>query len=289
MKEFMFFKSQEGKSKVLDLYDQKLEQLKIEKIEKIVQTKYGATNIIITGDAEKPALLLIHGTGGCAPLILESFPKLSSKYCVYAIDVLAQPNKSAENRLDMKTLDYGKWLIEIILQLGLDSVTLVGFSFGGLISLKTLEYDEKLIKKVILIAPVYLVNGDPVKNLFQVFFPLKSFIKTGKEQKIKKVLKALFSEYDSFTLNFMSATFKNCNMDFSPLPILSKKNAYKITTPITLCACEDDIMFPCKKLVKRAKRILPSLEKIVILENSKHVPNKMNFNKIETILLNNLI
>lgn len=281
----MFFKSKEGKEKILTLYNQKLNELNIEYSEKLVETKFGVTNVIITGDTKNPPLVLIHGTGGCAPQILESFPNLASKYCVYAVDVLAQPNKSAENRLDMKSLDYGKWLIEVIIKLRLKNVTLVGFSFGGFISLKALEFNETPIKQVFLIAPVYIVNGNPLVGLFKMFLPLKKFIKTNNQKHIKKVMHVLFSEYDDFALTFMSTTFRNCNMDFSPLPIISKQSANNIKTPITIIAAEKDIMFPGKKMIKRAKDILPSLEEVVLLEGSKHVPCLKDFKKIEEITL----
>jgi pimeloyl-ACP methyl ester carboxylesterase len=284
----MLFKSKEGKEKILKLYNQKLNELNIEYSEKLVETKFGVTHVIITGDTKKPPLVLIHGTGGCAPLILESFSNLSSKYCVYAIDVLAQPNKSAETRLDMKTLDYGKWLTELIIKLKLKEVTLVGFSFGGLISLKALEFNETSIKEVFLIAPVYIVNGNPILSLWKMFIPLKSFIKSNDKRKIMKVMDVLFSETDDdFALEFLANTFQYCNMDFSPLPVISKRNANNIKTSITIFAAESDIMFPGKKMIKRAKSIFPSLMRTVLLKNSKHVPTQNDFQVIENTLLDN--
>lgn len=281
----MFFKSKEGKEKILTLYNQKLKELSIEYSERLVDTKFGVTNVIITGDAKNPPLVLIHGTGGCAPQILDSFPNLTSKYCVYAVDVLAQPNKSAENRLDMKSLDYGKWLIEVIIKLRLKDVTLVGFSFGGFISLKALEFNETPIRQAFLIAPVYIVNGNPLVGLFKMFIPLKKFIKTNNQKHIKKVMGALFSEYDDFALNYMSNTFQNCNMDFSPLPVISKDSAKTIKTPITIFACEKDIMFPGKKMIRRAKKLFPSLHEVVLLKDSKHVPSTESFIKIEGLVI----
>jgi len=281
----MFFKSQEGKSRILSLYNRKLKELSIDYSEKSVDTKYGKTNVLCVGDTNLPPLVLIHGTGGCAPQILESFPHLASQYCVYAIDVLAQPNKSAENRLDMKSLDYGKWLLEVIIKLRLKEVTLVGFSFGGLISLKALEYNETPIKQVFLLAPVYIVNGNPILNLWKMFIPLKKFIKTNNQAYIKKVMDVLFSEYDGFALVFMSTVFQNCNMDFSPLPVISKNRAKSIKTPISIFAAEQDIMFPGKKMIKRAKQIFPSLEEVVLLNGSKHVPNATDFKRIEELIL----
>ncbi|MFD2824643.1 alpha/beta fold hydrolase [Lacinutrix iliipiscaria] len=284
----MFFKSQEGKSKILSLYNQKLKELQVNYTEELIETKFGKTNVIIVGDTKLPPLMLIHGTGGCAPQILDSFPNLASKYCVYAIDVLAQPNKSAENRLGMKSLDYGNWLTEIIIKLRLKEVTLVGFSFGGLISLKALEFNQTPIKKVFLIAPVYIVNGNPIKNVFKMFIPLKKFIKTNNQEYIKKVMNILFSDYDDFALAFMSTTFQNCNMDFSSLPTISKQTAKNIKTPITIVAAENDIMFPGRKMIKRAKQIFPSLEEVVLLKGSKHVPSSKDFMKIEHIIMDEI-
>lgn len=211
---------------------------------------------------------------------------MASQYCVYAVDVLAQPNKSAENRLDMKSLDYGKWLLEVMIKLRLKEVTLVGFSFGGLISLKALEYNQTPIKQVFLIAPVYIVNGNPILNLWKMFVPLKKFIKTNNQKHIKKVMDVLFSNYDGFALVFMSTVFQHCNMDFSPLPVISKKSGKNIKKPITIFAAEKDIMFPGKKLIKRAKQVFPSLEEAVLLEESKHVPSTEGFEFIENMILN---
>jgi pimeloyl-ACP methyl ester carboxylesterase len=282
----MFFKSKEGKEKIISLYNQKLKELNIEYSEKLVETKFGGTNVIITGNTKKPPLVLIHGTGGCAPQILDSFPNLASKYCVYALDVLAQPNKSAENRLDMRSLDYGKWLTEVIIKLRLKDVTLVGFSFGGFICLKALEFNETPIKQVFLVASVYIINGNPLLNLWKMFIPLKKFIKTNNQKHIKKVMGVLFSEYDDFAISYMSTTFQHCNMDFSPLPVITKDSAKNIKTPISIFAAEKDIMFPGKKMIKRVKRIFPSLNEIVLLDNSKHVPSTKNFKIIEELILN---
>ena len=281
----MFFKSKEVKEKIITLYNQKLNELNIDYSEESVETKFGVTNVIITGDTKNPPLVLIHGTGGCAPQILYSFSNLASKYCVFAIDVLAQPNKSAENRLDMKSLDYGKWLIEVVIKLRLKDVTLVGFSFGGFISLKALEFNETPIRRVFLIAPVYIVNGNPLVGLFKMFLPLKKFIKTNNQKHIKKVMNVLFSEYDDFALEFMSTTFQHCDMDFSPLPILSKNDANRIKTPIIIFACEKDIMFPGKKMINRAKRIFPSIGQVVLIEEAKHVPNSKDFKKIDDLII----
>ena len=149
--EFMYT-SEKGKKEILGLYNQKLEELNINYKYQLIDTSFGVTNLIITGNASKPPIILVHGSNGCAPIALETYKGLENDFQIFAIDVLAQPNKSADTRLSMKNDDYGKWMHEVIDALKLKNVTLAGFSFGGLIILKTLEYSEKNIKEVFLTA-----------------------------------------------------------------------------------------------------------------------------------------
>ena len=283
------YKSQAGRKEIINLYEQKLKDLEIAYHYKTVDTDFGKTNVIITGDSSKPPIMLIHGSNGCAPIALETYPNLSKDFHVFAIDVLAQPNKSAETRLSMKDNSYGLWINDIINQLHLKDVTLVGFSFGGLIILKTLIDNEKNIKEVFLSAPAFIVNGNPLILLYKVFIPMKLYIKTQKTKYLENFLKTLFTEPDAFALKYLAKVFIHFNMDFTPVPVIKKEEAQLIQTPITIFAAKKDIMFPGSKMLKRAKKIFPSLRTTVLLENSKHVQNSSDNEKIESMILNNVI
>ena len=73
-------------------------------------------------------------------------------------------------------------------------------------------------------------------------------------------------------------------MDFTPVPKISKSAAQAITTPITLFAAENDLMFPGPKMIQRANYIFPSLKEAYLLENSKHVQNRNDNSKIESLV-----
>jgi len=279
------YKSEFGKNEILNLYNQKLKELGIEYKYEIIDTDFGKTNIIIIGDSTKPPLIIVHGLNGCAPIALETYPTLSEKFQVFAIDVLAQPNKSAETRLNMKDNSYGLWINELINKLELKNVTMAGFSFGGLIILKTLIQNESNIKEVFLSAPAFIVNGNPLIALFKIFIPMKQYIRTKKTKYIEKFLETLFSEKDEFALNFLSKVFLYFDMDFSPIPIIKKEEALSIKTPITLIVAKKDIIFPGVKMMKRANKIFPSLKNTLLLENSKHVQNRKDNTKIEQLIL----
>lgn len=278
------FKSAQGKQEVLSLYDQKLEELNIDFEYIQVETSFGITNIIATGDTPLPPLIIIHGSNGCAPIALESYPNLSKRFRVYAVDVIAQPNKSAETRPSMKDDAYGKWMNEVINQLKITDVTLAGFSFGGLVILKTLQNDESKIKEVFLSAPAYIVNGNPLKALFKIFIPMRRYMRSGKPKFVEAFLKELFTDRDEFAIKYLSKVFMHFTMDFTPVPVISNEKAGLIKTPITLIAAKQDMMFPGVKMIKRAKRIFPSLKKTVLLQNSKHVQSASDNRLIENLI-----
>lgn len=278
------YKSETGKAEILNLYNQKLAGLNINYQYQDVETSFGTTNVIIVGDASKPPILIVHGSNGCAPIALETYSGLEAHFQVFAVDVVAQPNKSAETRLSMKNDDYGKWLHEVIDLLKLKKVTLAGFSFGGLVILKALEFKDANIKEVFLTAPAYLVNGNPLKALFKVFIPMKRYIKTKKVTYVERFLNELFTEKDAFAIDFLSKVFLHFKMDFSPVPIIKTQAAKAIKTSITLIAAKNDLMFPGEKMIKRANKIFPSLKKVILLEQSKHVQNSVDNKRIVNLI-----
>lgn len=268
------YKTSQGKAEILGVYNEKLSSLGITSEERDIPTRFGSTHIIMTGDSTKPPMILVHGSNGCAPIALETYKGLLTDYRIYAIDVLAQPNKSAETRLSMKDESYGVWMNEVIDELGLDSVSMAGFSFGGLVILKTLEHDERKVKEVFLTAPAYIVNGNPIRALFKVFIPMKRYMRTENREYVEKFLSSLFSQRDEFAVNYLSKVFLEFEMDFTPVPTIKSEKAQQIKTPITLFAAEDDVLFPGGRMIKRASRIFPSLVKCELLPNSKHVQNE---------------
>lgn len=280
------FKSEAGKKEILSLYNQKLNELDIDYTTKVINTSYGKTNLIITGKASNPPLIIIHGSNGCAPIGLETYPNLSSEYQVFSIDVLAQPNKSEGTRLNMKDDSYGIWMNEVIDTLGLNDVTLVGFSFGGLVILKTLINNGDKIKEVFMAAPAYIVNGNPIIALIKMFIPMKRYMKTQNPKYVEKFLFEIFTDRDEFAIQYLSKVFIHFDMDFTPMPVITKKEAKLINTPITLIAAKHDVIFPGKQMLKRAAKILPTVKKTVFLENSKHVQNRADNELIEALIMN---
>jgi len=279
------FKSTDRKAAILSLYDDKLQSLNLSYESLYVDTTFGSTHILKTGSSSLPPLLLIHGSNGCAPIGLECYPNLTSKYQVFAVDVLAQPNKSAETRLSMKDDTYGQWIHELIKKLELDQVVLAGVSFGGLIILKTLVHYPTHIKEAFLASPAYVVNGNPLRALFKIFIPMKRYMKTQKMKYIEQFLAVLFTARDEFAVDFLSKVFLHFEMDFTPVPVISTSDAKRIQTPMTILGAKEDVLFPGSKMEKRARKIFSSLRKFVLLDTSKHVQDAQGNKVFEELVL----
>lgn len=99
-------------------------------------------------------------------------------------------------------------------------------------------------------------------------------MKTKNTKYVKRFLNELFTEPDAFATQFLSKVFLHFKMDFTPVPVIKTNKAKLINTPITIFAAKNDLMFPGEKMIKRARKIFPSLKEIVLLEASKHVQNE---------------
>jgi hypothetical protein len=111
-------------------------------------------------------------------------------------------------------------------------------------------------------------------------------MKTKKEKYLNRFLDAAFTEKDDFAQKSLALVFTHFIMDFTPVPIIKSSEASKIQTPITLIAAENDIIFPGRKMIKRAKKIFPSLKHTMLLNNSKHVQNKKDNSRIASLIMN---
>jgi len=279
-----FFKNKQAKLEIGKLYQNKLDELPISYEFLKIETSFGDTNVILTGDKDKAPLVLLHGSNGCAPVAIEALLGLVKEFRIYAIDVVGQPNLSAEIRPSMKNLDYGKWMFEIVSRLNIKNAILVGISFGGFISWKTLVYNDRKISKTFLIVPAGIVNGNPLKAIWRIFIPMHLYRWRKKPKYVHQFLNELFTENDEFALAFLSKVFLYFKMDFSPIPVIKEEEAKKIKTPVSIIAADKDLLFPGVKMLKRAKDIFPSLSEVLLLKDSKHVPDqKRNIKIVELI------
>jgi len=209
-----FFSSPSAKNTIIEMYYNKLDELPMKYEFQKIETSFGITNIIITGEKNNPPLVLIHGSNGCAPIALEAMLGLEINFRVYAIDVIAQPNLSEGLRPNMNDHSYGKWMFEILARLNIQDAIMVGISFGGFITWKTLVIDSRRISKAFLIVPAGIVNGNPLNAMWNVFLPMKLYQWRKNKKYVHQFVKKLFTEPDEFAQYYLAKVFLDFDMDF---------------------------------------------------------------------------
>lgn len=260
--------------KLNSLYNEKLSNLNFLVVEKKISTSYGLTNVIMAGKNNKPPLIVLHGLNSAAPFALSKVSFLANKYQIFAIDLLGQPNKSDFVRLSKDDNSYGSWLLEVITQLRLqNNITLVGISFGAYPILKSVLIDASKIKEIILISPAGLVIGNVISTFTKFLWPYSKFRRSKNNDSLIKCISNLYDEYDELTITYLKEVFLNFKMDFSSTKNFSTSHLSKINIPISIIAGKKDYLVPSDILIRKFKANTDIFDKIITLENSKHIPS----------------
>lgn len=239
-----------------------------------IETSFGNTSVLVTGLENKPPLVLIYGVNGCAPFALDTAIRLKDDFRVFAIDGVDHSTLNAETPLSVQNESYGQWMYEVLAWLNIRNVILLGISFGGFISWKTLLLDERHVSRAIFIVPAGFANGGKWQILRKIWLPLKLYKWLKHSCLFRQVSKELFTDQNEAGQAFFPKWLFHSQMAFSPVPVITKEEAQKIKKPVHLVAAEKDVLFPGDKMLKRAKAIFPSLGEVLLLKNSRHVPDR---------------
>jgi pimeloyl-ACP methyl ester carboxylesterase len=125
--ETTIYKSPEGKARILDLYDSFQKGLGVAFDDRLVNTRFGATHVLVAGPEQGPPVVITHGGNSITPQGLRGLLPLLQTGCyrVYAPDTLGHPGKSAQTRLSPRDQSYGQWLNDLLDGLGLDSAAFI--------------------------------------------------------------------------------------------------------------------------------------------------------------------
>lgn len=173
------YKSEQGKEKIIKLYDSQLARLKNPWKDLYVDTAYGRTHIVETGNFSGEPLLVFHGGNATTAYNLLACDFIMNDFHIYAVDMVGHPGKSAETSLPAKGYDYGNWVSEVIDGLKYDKISLFGGSFGAGVIAKTMCVCPDKVKRVVLYVPSGIKNA-PAINSASMIMPMIAYWVTGK-------------------------------------------------------------------------------------------------------------
>ncbi|MEM9918884.1 MAG: alpha/beta hydrolase [Bacteroidota bacterium] len=275
------YKSPESKQRVLELYDLKAQSLDFPYREIDVDTSFGKTRVIVSGNENGKKLVLFHGVHAGSPLTLESVKSLQAHYKIFAIDTIGQATKSAETTIDIKDDSFARWADEVLDQLSVEKANFVGVSYGAYILQKLITHKPHRVEKCILVVPSGLANGDFWPSLTKLTLPLLRFHLTQKDGDLRKFIRHFVPEDDEYMFQFQKAILQGVHLDYRRPSILQKQDVAHFKNPVFIMAAENDVFFPASKTIKQAEKVFQNLQEVYILKGCKHMPHHAQFAEIE--------
>ena len=266
------YKSQIGREKSLELYDRQLTKLGSSFSDVYVNTSFGKTHIIETGNDKGVPLLVFHGGNSTSAYNLLMCQFLLDDFHIYAVDIIGHPGKSDEVCLSHRGYDYGKWASEVIDKLGYEKIACFGGSFGGGVLAKLLCVSPQKVRKAVLVVPAGISNALPISSLKMMIPLLQYRITKNKKYLIRTALyMALYEEVlDEDTLDIVKDSFDNVKTKVGMPTNIEAKKLSDYHAPTLVIASEKDCLFPAKKVLARAKQIIPSCS-VYELKDSGHM------------------
>ncbi len=152
------FTRPEGAVETLQAYQAILDQWPVPFDELMVPTSFGETYVIASGPEGAPPVVLLHALLATAASWYHNVAALSQTYRVYAVDVIGEGNKSCPVKPIRSLDDFLQWFVELIDQLKLDTLSLVGNSYGGFTAAYYAMKLPKRVRKLVLIGPAATIS-----------------------------------------------------------------------------------------------------------------------------------
>lgn len=248
------------KQKILDLYDKQMKEIGIPYTDLYVETSFGKTHVIETGNKEGIPLLLLHGGNSTTAYNLKSCDFLWKDFHIYAVDTIGHPGKSDEVSLSPNNYDYGKWLSQVITNLGFEKIRCFGGFFGAGVLVKTMCVAPKKLEKIALLIPGGIKNAPAIKSM-NMLFPMIMYWMTGKRKWFIRCILPMAIKEENITEDILITA--KCSIDNAKIKKgmpsnVSTKLLSKCNAPTYILAAELDCMFPGKGVLKRAEKVLPN-------------------------------
>ena len=165
----MVYKSEEGKSAVRNKVKELIAGLDSGWESRYLDTgRFGRTHCLIAGRAEKPVLVLLHGTSSNSLSWAGYMKEWLSSYRLIVPDLPGQPGLSSEVRPPVKEM--GLWLGEVLDALAVETCFLCGMSLGGWTAMRYTLDNRERVRALALIAPSGLAR--PRLSFFLRILPL---------------------------------------------------------------------------------------------------------------------
>lgn len=267
------FRNEFGKSKILTEYDLIIQSIGISYEERYFDTCLGKTHVIISGQIEKPPIVLIHAFYATAASWYQNLKELSENFRVYTVDIIGDPNKSEPIKLIRKVDDFIEWFNDLMRELTLESADFIGNSVGAFHVANYALHSPEKVKRMILIGPAatFLQIMPFYLNTFPGGMTGWSFLVRHAVIWIENGVPFESGFHKLFYLTLKYG--KSANQVFPR--VFNDEELCRIETPTLLIYGDKEVIYDVSKSIERAKKHLKNI-KVDIIPNANHITAASN-------------
>jgi len=157
------FRSVEGKEQYREASTKALTLWTVPFEELDVATRFGATHVLVAGRANDRPIVLLHSAQASSTMWFPNIEALSRNNRVVAVDFLLEVGKSKLEKAIRTRAELASWLTELLDNLQLEEVDIVGISRGAWNALALALVIPQRIRNLVLLSPAQTFT--PIRNL----------------------------------------------------------------------------------------------------------------------------
>ena len=279
------YKRSEGEAEILALYDEASTALGPGHRSLIVGTRYGDTHVLAVGPEDAPPVLFLPGGNFLNPTCLRWFLRLSGRHLVFAPDLIGQPGKSAQTRPSPEGNDHARWVEDLLDGLGLQSVPLVGLSYGAGLAIRLMGYAPGRVSRAALVSPSGVAAGRVSRVIVRVALPMLAYRARPTRKRLLGAARPILTDPEDRAVRQLGAIYRNVRLDAGLPRMATEEELRGFSEPVAVFASEEDVFFPASLVLPRAGEIFRNLVHAECLEGCRHVPSVLALRQVnETIL-----
>lgn len=272
------YKTPEGEAEIAGLYEEALADLDarfdtgVESTR--VDTRFGETHVLTTGPKDAPPAVFLPGGNFLNPICLKWFMPLAGAHRLYSPDIVGQPGRSAPRRPSPKGDGHAQWLEDVLDGLGLEQAALVGLSYGAGVAIRVMGHAPERVSQAALVSPAAIAAGPIIRMLPEVVVPMFLYRLRPTGERLWRAAEPLLTEPDELTVRQLGAVYRQVRLDTGLPRMATGEEVRNFKGPVAVFACEEDVFFPARRVLARAREIFPNIARAECLEGCRHVPSR---------------
>lgn len=229
---------------------------------------YGQTGVLVTGEAHRPPLVLLHGRYTPAPSWTPLIHDLTSRYRVHAIDTIGEPGLSHNDGARLRSADdYIESLRSTLDGLGLTVAHLCGYSFGGWLAAQLALTHPSRVRSLTLLDPAQVFAPFTLRWMLHCIRPYLA----PSEQNIERLFRwaGQGRPGDEEMVELATLAMLSFRVKAPEASLISKAQLRLLNMPAQQLIAAQSVVHTPERAQQRAARVNPAV-KTLFVEDSSH-------------------